>query len=122
MHVGGKRDIAFSYDCDVTGVNSVVLCDAYVLVGAAAVDDMQQPMADLVFSGDDHSAGRQGYLQHKQPTDMSTAGYISHKQTTDMSTAGYLSYKQSTGMPTAGVPITQTNHTSLLSQARAELL
>ena len=74
MHVGGKRDAVFSYDCDVTGVNSVVLCNAYVLVGAAAVDDMQQPMTDLVLSGYDHSAGRQGYLSHKQPTDMTTAG------------------------------------------------
>ena len=80
MHVGGKRDAVFSYDCDVTRVNSVVLCNAYVLVGAAAVDDMQQPMADLVFSGDDHSAGRQGYLPHKQFTDMPTSGYLSHKQ------------------------------------------
>ena len=80
MYIGGKGDVVFSYDCDGTGVNSVVLGDAHVLVGAAAVDDMQQTMADLVFSGDDHSAGRQGYLPHKQFTDMPTSGYLSHKQ------------------------------------------
>ena len=50
--------MVFSYDCDGTGVNSVVFGDAHILVGAAAVDDMQQSMADLVLSGNDHSTQR----------------------------------------------------------------